>query len=97
MQWLKLPAWKIGDRRFEPNSGLQVSKKQNVSSSRTCKDSILWGVSMADSSVLGLRSFESCVLRAMSSHSSHHSQEVLLFALYVHKGGLKKPQIQREL
>ena len=35
--------------------------------------------------------FESCAWRAVSSHSSHHSQEVLLarFGLYVHKGGLK--------
>ena len=23
--WLKLPAWKVGDRGFEPHSGLQVS------------------------------------------------------------------------
>ena len=35
--------------------------------------------------------FESCVWRTVSSHSSHHPQEVLLaqFGLYVHKGGLK--------
>ena len=35
--------------------------------------------------------FESCVWRTLSSHSSHHPQEVLLaqFSLYVHKGGLK--------
>ena len=35
--------------------------------------------------------FESCVRRTVSSHSSHHPQEVLLaqFSLYVHKGGLK--------
>ena len=35
--------------------------------------------------------FESCVWRAVSSHLSHHPQEVLLaqFSLYVHKGGLK--------
>ena len=35
--------------------------------------------------------FESCVWRAVSSHSSHHPQEDLLaqFSLYVHKGGLK--------
>ena len=32
MQWLKLPAWKVGDRGLEPHSGLQVSKKQYVSS-----------------------------------------------------------------
>ena len=36
-------------------------------------------------------SFESCVWRTVSYHSSHHPQEVLLaqFSLYVHKGGLK--------
>ena len=36
-------------------------------------------------------SFDSCVWRAVSSHSSHHPQEVLLakFILYVHKSGLK--------
>ena len=35
--------------------------------------------------------FESCVWGTVSSHSSHHPQEVLLaqFSLYVHKGGLK--------
>ena len=35
--------------------------------------------------------FESCFWRTVSSHSSHHPQEVLLaqFSLYVHKGGLK--------
>ena len=35
--------------------------------------------------------FESCVWRVVSSHSSHHHQEVLLaqFSLYVHRGGLK--------
>ena len=35
--------------------------------------------------------FESCVWRAVSSHSSHHPQEALLaqFSLYVHKSGLK--------
>ena len=35
--------------------------------------------------------FESCVWRTVSSHSSHHPQEVLLaqFSLYVHKGCLK--------
>ena len=29
VHWLKLPAWKVGDRGFEPHSGLQISKKQN--------------------------------------------------------------------
>ena len=34
---------------------------------------------------------ESCVWKTVSSHLSHHPQEVLLaqFSLYVHKGGLK--------
>ena len=27
VQWLKLPVWKVGDRGFEPRSGIQVSKK----------------------------------------------------------------------
>ena len=36
-------------------------------------------------------SFESCVWRPVSSHSSHHPQKVLLaqFSLYVHKSSLK--------
>ena len=35
--------------------------------------------------------FESCVWRTVSSHSSHHPQDVLRaqFSLYVHKGGIK--------
>ena len=34
--------------------------------------------------------FESCVRRAVSSHSFHHPQEFILaqFSLYVHKSGL---------
>ena len=48
VQWLKLPAWKVGDRGFKPHSGLQVSKKQSVSSPLTRKDSILWGISVAE-------------------------------------------------
>ena len=48
VQWLRLPAWKVGDRGFEPHSGLQVSKKQNVSSSLTGNNSILWGTSVTE-------------------------------------------------
>ena len=46
-------------------------------------------------SVLGLgrqgSHFKSCVYRAVSSHPSHHPQDVILaqFSLYVYKGGLK--------
>ena len=31
LQWLKLPAWKVRDRKLEPHSGLQLSKKQKFS------------------------------------------------------------------
>ena len=48
VQWLKLPAWKVGDCGFEPHSGLQVSKKQNISSTLTRKDSLLWGDSVTE-------------------------------------------------
>ena len=30
VQWLKLPAWKVGDREFVSRSGLLLSEKQNV-------------------------------------------------------------------
>ena len=47
-------------------------------------------VACSASDLQGLN-FEFCVWRAVSSHSSHHPQEVLLaqFSLYVHKSGLK--------
>ena len=91
---VQLPAWKIGDRGFESHSGLQISKKQNISFPITRKDSILWGASVPRDSVLSLRpgsNFESCVWRAVSSHSSHHPQELFMvsFSLYVHTSGLK--------
>ena len=96
VKWLKLPAWKVGDRGFEPLSGLQVSKKQTVSSPLTREDlkycAELW---WPKGSVFGRRptglEFPILCMRAVSSHSSHHPQEVLLaqFSLYVHNGGLK--------
>ena len=48
MQRFNLPAWKVGDRGFEPHSGFQVSKKQNVSSPLTCEDSIILGASVIE-------------------------------------------------
>ena len=47
-------------------------------------------VACSASDLQGLN-FESCVWRAVSSHSSHHPQEVLLaqLILHVHKSGLK--------
>ena len=74
-------------RRFERNI--------NVSSPSTCETQYCG--SLRDREVACSASnrqgsnFESCVWRTVSSHSSHHPQEVLLvrFSLYVHKGGLK--------
>ena len=93
---VKAAAWKVGDRGFEPLSGSQVSKKKNVSSLFTRKNSILLEASRdrelaSSNSDRQGSNFESCVWRAVSSHSSHHPQEVLLthFSLYMHKGGLK--------
>ena len=48
VQWLKLPAWKVGGRGFVSRSGIQVSKKPNVSSPFTRKDSILCGASVVE-------------------------------------------------
>ena len=47
-----------------------------------------WPCSVSDRQVTN---FELCVWRAVSSHSSHHPQEVHLaqFSLRVHNGGLK--------
>ena len=47
-EWLKLPAWKVKDRGFEPHSGLQVSKKQYVSSLLIHNDSLLQGTSVTE-------------------------------------------------
>ena len=60
----------IEDRGLEPHSGLQVSKKQNVSSPLTCK-------ACSASDRRGSNS-EPCVWGAVSSHSSHLPQDVLL-------------------
>ena len=98
-QWLKQPAWKVGDRGFKPCSGLQIAKKQNVSFPLIHKDSILWGPSWPRGRCFASdrqgSNFERCIWRAMSAHLSHYPQEVLMaqFSLYVHKGGLKIPVI----
>ena len=39
-------SWKVGNRGFKSHSGLQVSKKQNVSSPPIREDSTLWGTSV---------------------------------------------------
>ena len=48
VKWLKLPAWKVGDRGFKPHSTFQISKKQSVSSTLTRKNAILWGASVTE-------------------------------------------------
>ena len=96
VQWLKLPAWKVEDRGFEPQSGIQFSKKTkcffpahsyrlNIVGSLRDRD-----VACSASDRQG-SNFAFCVWRVVSSHSSHHLQEVLLaqFSLDVHKCGLK--------
>ena len=50
VQWLKLPAWNVGDRGFDPRSGIQVSNEQGVSSPLIHKNSILWGTSVTERS-----------------------------------------------
>ena len=74
VQWLMLPAWKVGDRGFEPRSSIQVSMKLNISSPLTHKDS--W---------LGFRIL--CVSSYSSHHS--HAVPLAQFSLNVHKGDLK--------
>ena len=37
-----------GNCELEPRSGIQASKKQNVSSLLTCNDTILWGASVTE-------------------------------------------------
>ena len=82
--------WKVGDHGFETSSGIQISTKQCVSSPLTGKDSILWGASVTERQRDRPQTARARILNSVS-HSSHHSQKVLLaqFSLYVHKGGLK--------
>ena len=100
VQWLKLPAWEIGDCRFEPRSGIQVSKKiskkkQNVSSLLTCKDSILYESSVTENWQARPQTARVRILclddSVISFISPSSLQEVLLaqFSLYVHKGCIK--------
>ena len=48
VQWLKQPAWKVGGCGFEPDSALQVSKKQNGSCPLTRNDSLSWRTSVTE-------------------------------------------------
>ena len=91
-QCLKQAAWVVGDHRFEPHSGLQVSKKKSFFLAHSERFNIVGN--LRDQEVGCLTSdrqgsnFEYGVCRAVSSR---HPHDVLLaqFSLYVHKGGLK--------
>ena len=84
----------VGDHGLVPHIGIQVSKKKKITLSRN--NSVLWG-SIRDqkdrysASDRQNSSFNFCVSKEVSSHSSHHPQGVLLtqFSLEVHKVGLK--------
>ena len=92
VQWLKPPAWKVGDRGFKLHSIIQITKKQTF-----LPRSLLKIVGSLHDREVGCvvvvrrqrGKFESCVWRAVSSHSSHPPQEVCLahINLYVHKYG----------
>ena len=74
---IKAACSKVGDRGFEPQSDLQVSKKQNVSSPLNIVGSLCdRGVAYAASDCRGSH-FETFVW-TVSSNLSHHPQEVLL-------------------
>ena len=84
VQLLKLPAWEVGDRGFEPHAGLH-SKRFNIVGSLRDRE-----VAFSTSDLQG-SNFEFFVWRAVLSNSSHHPQEVLLtqFSIHVHICGLK--------
>ena len=79
VQWLKLPAWRVGDFRFVLRSGIQFKKIKCSSPDNSLK---IWYIGL---------NFKSCVWRAVSSHSSHHPQDIGLvhFSLWLNKSGLR--------
>ena len=91
--WLQLSAWKVEDRGFEHHAGLQVSKKQNVSSPLTrkyCEELPWpWG-SFLDLRLPGLEFWILClegIIIPLISPSSGNSPGPA--SPYVHKSGLK--------
>ena len=74
--------WWLSRSRARSLSGIQVSNKHSVNSSLPCRYLILWGTSVTErpcsASDHWNSNFESCVWRAVSSHSSHHPQNVFL-------------------
>ena len=79
VQWLKLPA------------GIQVSKKQNATSSLICKDLMLWGASVTSRArISNTVSVGQCHLIHITKDyipRSHHPQQVFLaqFSTCVHR------------
>ena len=88
-----VPAWKVRDRRFVSCFGIPKNKMFPPCS--IVKIEYCGQLTWPRDNVLGRRptglNFKSCVWRAVSPHSYHHPQEVLLaqFSLYVNKCGVK--------
>ena len=97
MEWLKLSALKVGDRGFEPHSGLQFTKKQSVSSPRTRKNSILLGASVNERLRLPGRARTARARISNPIGGQCHLIHLTILerlswpslAYYVHRGGLK--------
>ena len=66
VQWLKLPAWKVGDRGFDPTLALKFQRNKNVSSPLTRQDSILFGASVTE---LQIKWLEGCVISFIAPYS----------------------------
>ena len=88
MQWLKLSAWKVRDRGLKPD-------KQNVSSTLTRKDSILWGASMTERLSARPKTVRSQILNPVYGGQCHLITTLRRFSWpslpynYVHKSSLK--------
>ena len=94
MQWLEVPAWKVyflenRKSRVRPPAGIQVSKKQIVTSSLTYKDLILWGASVTERPQT-TRARISNPVSGGQCHLIHHTILTLLaqFSIYVYTDGL---------
>ena len=82
VQWLKLPAWKIGNRGFEPHAGLQASKKQKVSSPLIRNDSILWGTSVIERSRARLQTIRTRILNPVPRGQCHLIYNTILRSFF---------------
>ena len=106
VQWLKLPAWKVVG--YNPSLALKCVKNKMFLPRSLVKIKYFffwgggeirdWEVACSASDRKDLN-FDSCVWRAVLSHSSHHPKEIFMvhFSLYVHKLGLKRSFLLRRL